>query len=492
MWWPMLWFLLFAFLSPAFAQSLGSRIDALVAESPLLQRSHWGAKLVHASTGRVLFSRNENSHFIPASNTKLFSTALALARLGSQHRLTTRIVAAHPLQEGILPGDLRLAGGGDPTLSGRRLPYEYKAPSGPALGPLDELVDQLWKAGLRRVTGDIVGDDSAYVFEPYPEGWSVDDGRYYYGAPVSALILHDNAFTVRVEGAGTPGSPARLSLDPPNAYFSLQNRVRTAVTPPHRVYMDRPAGSRLLELWGAIRPSAAVALDAAVDDPARYAAFALREALQQRGIQVDGGFLARHRFPSQGVPPTGSTEVELARRDSPPLGRLIQVINKVSQNLWAEICLREVARQRAAEPSRKGGLDQMDQFLSEIGVAKKDYRFEDGSGLSRLTLVTPATVTRLLAFMDKSPEQKAWIDSLPIGGEDGSLAFRFKDKARPAGTVRAKTGTLSHVTALGGYLDTERGQRLIFSVIVNNANDSATEIRRWVDKLVVLFLSAGV
>lgn len=492
MWGPMLWFLLLALLSPAFAQPLGSRIDALVAESPLLQRSHWGAKLVHSSTGRILFSRNEDSHFIPASNTKLFSTALALARLGSQHRLTTRILASQPLQDGILYGDLRLAGGGDPTLSGRLLPYQYKAPSGPALGPLDELVDQLWKAGLRRVTGDIIGDDSAYIFEPYPEGWSVDDALYYYGAPVSALILHDNAFTVRAEGAGTPGSPARLFLDPPNAYLSLQNRVRTVTAPPHRIHMDRTPGSRLLELWGTIRPSAAVVLDVAVDDPARYAAFALREALQRRGIQVDGGFLARHRYPSQAVPPAGSAEVELARRDSPPLGQLVQVTNKVSQNLWAEICLREVARLRAAEPSRKGGLDQMDEFLAEIGVGKKDYRFEDGSGLSRLTLVTPTAVTRLLAFMDKSPEQEAWVGSLPVGGEDGSLALRFKDKGGSAGLVRAKTGTLSHVTALGGYLDTERGERLIFSVIVNNANDSATEIRRWVDKLVMLFLSAGV
>jgi len=487
------WFLFFAIIHAALAQPLSEKVDALVAASTLLQQSHWGAKLVHSASGRVLYSRNENSHFIPASNTKLFSTALALSRLGGQHRLTTVVVASQPLEEGVLRGDLRLVGGGDPTLSGRSLPYRYKAPRGPALEALDELVEQLWKAGLRRVTGDIVGDDSAYQYEPYPEGWAVEDTLFEYGAPVSALILHDNSFTVRVAGAGTSGPAARLSLDPPNAYLSLHNMVRTVTAPPHRIYMDRAPGARLIEFWGTIRPSAVSALDAAVDDPARYAAFALREALQRRGIQVDGGFLARHRPPSQSSwPANGKGEVELARRASPPLSQLVQVTNKVSQNLWAEVCLREVARVRAAQPSRKGGLEQLEQFLTEVGVGKKEYQFEDGSGLSRLTLVTPSAIARLLAFMDKSPEQQAWIDSLPVGGEDGSLALRFKENKAPAGVVRAKTGTISHITALSGYLDTERGDRLIFSVLVNNANAPAAEIRRWVDRLVLLFLSAGV
>jgi D-alanyl-D-alanine carboxypeptidase/D-alanyl-D-alanine-endopeptidase (penicillin-binding protein 4) len=293
------WLLFFVLIHAVNGQSLADKVDALVAESTLLQQSHWGAKLVQSTSGRVLYSRNETSHFIPASNTKLFSTALALARLGSQHRLATRVVASRPLQDGVLAGDLRLVGGGDPTLSGRPLPYRYRAPYGPALSALEELVEQLWQGGLRRVTGDIVGDDSAYYYEPYPEGWSVDDTLFDYGAPVSALILHDNAFTVRIEGAGTPGISARLSLDPPNAYLSLHNMVRTATAPPHRIYMDRTPGSRSVELWGSIRPSAVRALDAAVDDPARYAAFALREALQRRGIPVDGGLQARHRSLSQ-------------------------------------------------------------------------------------------------------------------------------------------------------------------------------------------------
>ncbi|MCC6591142.1 MAG: D-alanyl-D-alanine carboxypeptidase/D-alanyl-D-alanine-endopeptidase [Bryobacterales bacterium] len=464
-------------------------MHAVVASSPLLQQSHWGAKLVHLKTGEVLYSHNETSHFTPASNTKLFSTSLALARLGSNHRMTTRIVAEGPLKDGILHGNLALIGSGDPTLSGRPMPYQYKAAYGDSLGPLDELVDQAFRAGLRRVSGDIVGDDSAYVYEPYPEGWALDDTLYYYGAPVSALILHDNAFTIRIEGAGTPGLPARLSLDPPNSYFTLQNRIRTVVAPPHKISMDRAPGGRTLELWGAIKPSAQRELEAGVDDPSCYAAFAVREALQRRGIQVDGGIAARHRQQSQSSWAATPNSVELARRTSPPLSELIQVTNKVSQNLWAEICLREVARMRGAEPSRAAGLEQLQLFLSEMGTDPKEYNFEDGSGLSRLTLVTPAAVVRLLAYMERSAEREAWINSLPVGGEDGSLGQRFKENA---GAVRAKTGTLTHVTALAGYLDTKAGERLAFSIVVNNANASATAIRQAVDKIVVLFLNAGV
>lgn len=483
-------FLLFTLASVGFSQTLVERVQAVADSSTLLRQSHWGAKVVNVKTGEVLYSHNETSHFTPASNTKLFSTSLALSRLGSKHRMTTRIVAEGSLREGTLHGNLALMGSGDPTLSGRPMPYKYKALYGDSLGPLDELVDQAYRTGLRRVTGDVIGDDSAYVYEPYPEGWALDDTLYYYGAPVSALILHDNAFTIRIEGAGTPGLPARLSVDPANSYFTVQNRIRTVVAPPHKISMDRAPGGQTLEVWGAVKPSAQRELEAGVDDAARYAAFALREALQRRGIQVDGGIAARHRQQSQSSWTAVPGAVELARRDSPPLSELIQVTNKVSQNLWAEICLREAARVLGASPSRAAGLEQLQLFLTEMGTDPKEYNFEDGSGLSRLTLVTPAAVVRLLTYMEKSAEREAWINSLPVGGEDGSLAQRFKEAG--GGTVRAKTGTLTHVTALGGYLDTKSGERLAFSIVVNNANASATAIRQWIDKIVVLFLSAGV
>lgn len=480
-------------LHGALAAPLAESVEKTAAESPVLQLAHWGAKLVRLRTGEVLYSRNENHHFTPASNTKLFSTALVLTRLGSAHRLETRLVGDGALASGVLRGDLRLVGGGDPTLSGRPIPYQYKAPFSRPLAPLEEMVEQAWRAGLRRVTGDVVGDDSAYIYEPFPDGWSVDDGLYSYGAPVSALILHDNAFTVRVEGGESAGSPARLWLDPPNGYFTLHNRVRTAAKGPHRIWMDRPGSGRMLEFWGALAPAAVRSLDAAVDDPARYAAFALREALQRRGIRVDGGFRARHRTASQleWHEPNGPM-TELAQRQSPPLAQLIQVTNKVSQNLWAEICLREAARRRGSTPSRQEGLEELKSFLAELGATRKDYRFEDGSGLSRLTLVTPALLTRLLEFMDRSPERAAWLESLPIGGEDGTLAYRFQGDARPRAVIRAKTGTLSHVTALAGYLEPANGDRLAFSILVNNAHAEASEVRKWVDKLVVIFAQGGV
>ncbi len=459
------------------AQSFDDKIEALLQQSPIVARSHWGAQFVDLKSGKSLYARNEHSFFVPASNTKLFSTSLALMRLGPDHRFTTRL-----LSEG---GNLVFAGGGDPTLSGRPIPYAHKAPFGDPLGPLHELVEQAWKNGLRRVTGSVIGDDTHYVWEPFPPGWSQDDTLYEYGAPVSALIVHDNFLRIHLSPGERAGEPAKATFTPPLPYFFLNNRVVTrAGKPAEAIRIDRPTGSRTVDLAGELALKGGANLELAVDDPARYAAFALRAALEKRGIQVDGDIAARHRGPLDGTVESSATE--LARRESPPIVETLKVIDKVSQNLQAEIALREVSRSRGHEGTRKGGIDELKSFLAEIGVPSSDYNFEDGSGLSRLTLITPSALTRLLRYMNGTKVREQWMDLMPVGGEDGTLAQRFKDLKE--GRVLAKTGTISHVGALSGYIETRRGEWLAFSVIVNNANSRGAEIRRFIDKLVLLFV----
>lgn len=471
--------ILFLLAVAAQAESLADKIAAHAADPLFVRKAYWGAKFVRLSSGEVVFAQNDDKLLTPASNTKLFATALALNRLGAGYRMTTRVVAAPN-------GDLVLVGGGDPTLSGRAMPYQHNSKSTDSFAPLDDLASQVWDAGVRRVRGDVIGDDTAYVYEPYPEGWAVDDAVSGFGAAVSALILHDNEFLIRVQGAAEAGSPAHVTVDPPGNYLTLINRVRTSLAGPFAVNLDRKASSSTIDLWGSLKPGSATLLDTSVDDPARYAAFAFREALLRRGIAVDGGIRVRHRLPGEnGWSYEGARE--LAKRQSPPISQLIQVTNKVSQNLWAEILLREVARVRTGNPSRQGGLDALKRFLTEIGVEKTDYNFEDGSGLSRLTLVSPAAIVSLLRSMDESKARQVWLDSLPVGGEDGSLGRRFQEGLK--GRVLAKTGTLSHVTALSGYLEPASGDRLAFSVIINHANASTGEIRRWVDKLVQIILN---
>jgi D-alanyl-D-alanine carboxypeptidase/D-alanyl-D-alanine-endopeptidase (penicillin-binding protein 4) len=452
----------------AAAGSLDDRIDAVVRDTPEIRQAHWGLHAVHSATGRVLAARNAAHTFIPASNTKLFSTALALSRLGAGHRFTTSVVE-HP------DGSLRIVGGGDCTLSARPIPYVRNGGGGNPLAPLESLADQVVRAGVTRVRGGIVGDDTAYVWEPYPDGWAQDDTLFEYGAPVSALVLHDNYVTVHLR----PGAPPRLSLSPPTSYLTFDVRARPDGNGANRVWVNRAPGSRHIELGGVLnRPST---LELAIDDPALYAAFALREALVRRGVAVEGGVSARHRHPGDPAPapPPGR---EVARRVSPPLVETLKTIDKVSQNLQAEVVLREVARRRGAEPSRQAGVAEMRRFLDEIGVPPDSHHFEDGSGLSRLTLASPAAITALLRHMDR-PE---WADLMPVGGVDGTLHLRYRDLR--GGRVMAKTGTITHVGTLSGYLEDRRGERVVFSVMVNNANLGSAAIRGFIDKLVAALI----
>jgi D-alanyl-D-alanine carboxypeptidase/D-alanyl-D-alanine-endopeptidase (penicillin-binding protein 4) len=240
-----------------------------------------------------------------------------------------------------------------------------------------------------------------------------------------------------------------------------------------------------LRLWGTLAPNrAAEPQRLAVPDPALFAAHALYEALTRRGVTIAGRPVARHRYRNQDPPPAAelARAVVLAERDSAPLLEILRITNKVSQNLFAEIVLRETARVRRGDASREAALKELSQFLEEAGIDAGDYQFEDGSGLSPLTLVTPTAVTRLLSYMYRSEHRDAWISLLPVGGEDGTLSERFR--ASPDGRrVKAKTGTLSHASSLSGYLETRHGRTLAFSILANGYRTSSYGIRDVIDRI---------
>ncbi len=466
------------------AAGLADRIDGVLSGSAAARRAHWGIQIVDARTGAPLYARSSDSFFVPASNTKLFSTALALSRLGPDHRFRTVVLARQaPDQAGRLPGDLILVGGGDPTLSARSFPYKKGSIEGNPLAAIEELARACFDGGLRVIEGHVTGDDTAYVWEPAPEGWSQDDATWEYGAPVSALSVNDNAFSLTMRPGTREGSPARLRLNPPIEYYYIDNRIRTQAGAAARVRIERWPGSPEIHLSGEVPPHwKGETKILAVDDPALYAAAAFRQALMRLGVHVAGPAVARHRRGNQAGEWEHSGYVELARRVSPPLIDILRVIDKVSQNLHAEMVLREVARARSGAPAtREGGLQELDAFLGEIGLDKSEYSFADGSGLSRLTLVTPAAVVKLLRYMYQGPHRDAWLSLMPVGGEDGTLASRFS--LQPAGRlVHAKTGSLSHASGLSGYLDAPGGPR-IFSILVNNYNTGASEIRSAIDRI---------
>jgi D-alanyl-D-alanine carboxypeptidase/D-alanyl-D-alanine-endopeptidase (penicillin-binding protein 4) len=474
---------------PGLAAGLGERIDSLLRSGGAAGPAFWGIHVVDAVTGESLYERNADQLFVPASNVKLFTTALALARLGPEFRFQTVVrTEAQPDQAGRLTGNLWLYGGGDPTLSGRDYPYRKRATAGDPLRGIEELADRVAAQGVHRIEGDIIGDDSLYPWEPYPPGWTQGDSLWDYGAPVSALTLNDNTIWLTVRPGTRAGVPAILSLRPAVEYYVVHNQVQTVERPGGRVVIERVPGARELRVSGQIAlsdPGQTYAL--ALDDPARYAAAALAEALVRRGIFIRGRPRAWHAStPDAGVQPP----VELGRRLSPALTEILRVINKESQNLHAELVLRAVAQVCSGSGTRRAGLEEMRRFLGEVGLPEGVCRLEDGSGLSRRNLVTPRAVTQLLVFMYNGPYRDIWTGLLPVGGEDGTLQDRFRNV--PEGrSIRAKTGTLASSSALSGYAETPRGQVLAFSILVNNHAADTSEVRGLIDRISIVIAQGG-
>ena len=472
--------------------ALGAAVEEILA-TPAARRAFWGIQIVEMESGRVVYGLNAEKLFVPASNQKLFSTALALSRLGPRHRYETSLVSEAELDSGgVLRGDLVLLGGGDPNLSARILPYNRnRSFQKDLLLPIAELADQAAQSGLKRVEGAIIGDDTRYVRQFHGAGWSVDDPKWGYGAPISALSFNDNVVTMRIVPGTQSRRPARVRFEPDFPYFDFSNLSKTMPTRTvaQRLAFDKPGNSRKLLLWGQISiRSRGRSIQVAVDDPALFAATALRDRLEALGIEVSGRTQARHRWPHElrslkaGVPPAADAATRLAMIQSLPLVENLRVINKVSQNLHAEMLLREVAYQQSGIGSFEAALDDLEEFLVEAGLKKWQFRLRDASGLSRQNLISPAGTVQLLTHMWNSKHRDTYRQSLAVAGEDGTLDWRFS-RGPVRGRMWAKTGTLSGVSALSGYALTEDGRDLAFSMFVNNSAAPSSYVRRLVDRI---------
>jgi len=470
--------LLFSMALCSTAADLEHRIETLAGANPL--HGVAGIHIVELSSGKTIYRLNEDRLFLPASNMKLFTTALALLRLGPDRRFTTQVLLD-------LSGNVVLVGGGDPSLSGRVFPYQKAAAFEPGLKPIEELADQIVASGVTRIAGDVAGDDRLYPWSPYAPSWTQDDALRDYGAPVSALTLNENAISISLIPGDKAGDAARVSIDPPLEYFAIDQRVATVARGSEpKIRMSRQAGSRQILLWGSIPAGHAPIVETvAIDDPAQYAACALYDALTRRGVAIGGGPVAWHRTASDDyIAPQGRV---VASRTSPPLVELLRVMDKVSQNLFAELMLREAGRVARRMGTREAGLEEMDAMLGEMGAAKDESRLEDGSGLSRNALVTPRLVTRLLAFLNQGPYRDPWFSLLPVGGEDGTLEHRLCCVSE-SGSIHAKTGSLSRALALSGYAESKSRGRLAFSILVNDFSARSSDVRAWIDKIATALL----
>jgi D-alanyl-D-alanine carboxypeptidase/D-alanyl-D-alanine-endopeptidase (penicillin-binding protein 4) len=501
--------LLLAQLHAAPHKSLEKRIAAILAPADLA-RGFWGVEVISLSSGKVLYARDADKLFTPASNTKLFTTAAALALIGPDYTFRTTIETNGALDtHGRLTGDLVLVGRGDPNLSGRELPYAlHTQRNDHPIRVLEQLADTLAQKGVKYVDGDIIADDSYFAFERYGEGWSQDDLVWADGAPVSALTINDNVVFVNILPADRPGDRAFVSVTPFADYYRIDNRIITTPAGTGRkIFINREPGSTVLTLWGNMPLDDAGANEAlAIEDPAQFAASLFRQLLEERSIAVYGKQRTRHTELSSlstltitasaargGDSPSQSLQNQplvLASYQSKPLIEDVRVINKVSQNLHAEILLRLLGREKGTAGTVEGGLEVLRGFLNQVGVPSDQYAFYDGSGLSRQNLVTPHTVVQLLRYANSQPWGATFRDTLPLAGTDGSLSDRFKD-ADLQGRLRAKTGSLGGVKSLSGYATTNRGDQVAFSILSNNLNLPDKRISETIDSIVAAIMDDG-
>lgn len=441
------------------------RADKLVQTEPV-DKGLWGLLVVDAVTGETLYEKNADKYFVPASNMKLLSTALALDTLGADYRFRTTIETNGTISaDGKLSGDLILVGRGDPNLSNRKFPFDTKEEfDGPPERALAELADMVVARGVKEIGGDVVGDDSYFPRERYPDGWEIDDMVWDYGAAISAIVVDDNTVTLTLTPGEQAGDAVQAEVEPVEQEFVVRNEVTTAgAKEKPDLRLTREPGSDAVVLTGTLlAKSSPRKLVLAIQEPAEHAAALLEKLLTDRGVKVDGKARAQHD-----PDPTEGTRTVLAEHLSIRLGDSVKLVNKISQNLHAEVLLRVAARQsgRWTEPEDLWKFAQ--QFYAKVGIGPDDVVQTDGSGLSRHDLVTPRAFVTLLEYAQKQPWFTDYFASLPISGVDGTLTERMKDPVI-AGRIHAKTGSVAHVRTLSGFADTAGGRRLIFSFMSNN------------------------
>jgi len=475
-------------------QRFSDRFEKILgAEQPA--KGEWGILIVDAKSGDVLFAQNADRYFVPASNMKLFTTALALATLGPDYKFRTTLEAQNGFgPDSRLQGSVYLVGRGDPNLSNRKFPLNGKEEfDGPPEKTIAELASQIVAAGVKDIDGDIVGDDSYFPRERYPSGWEIDDMVWEFGAAVSAIIVNDNTVALTLTPGEKEGAAVKSELSPMTAEFRVNNRVVTSAAGVKAdLTLKREPGSNTVTVLGTLPANSKPRkLLLAVQEPALHAAQMLKRILEEKGVVVRG--VARTQTVKEAATATHKRTV-LATHTSVPLGDAVKLVNKISQNLHTESLLRTSAQEAcqhapaATPPQNCGALTSDDyaafaaKFYTDAGITAGDVVQMDGSGLSRHDLATPRAFIALLQYAMKQNWFGAYYDSLPVAGVDGTLEDRLKNSAG-ATRIHAKSGSLQHVRTRSGYAELPNGQRLIFSFMSNNMGSKGREATDALDAL---------
>lgn len=472
--------------SPVYTRAvLQHSIDSLVAD-PMFRNSHLGLLVVEPTTGDTIYSHNAGKLFMPASNMKLLTGSTALVQLGANYRFTTSFLTAAPVVDGVLRGDLVIAGHGDPTVSDA-------LQGGDAMKPLRAAAESLSARGIRDIAGSIVKGGNAFPDTTIGD-WDWGNLETTSGAAIDELMFNEGVSRVTIYGGDKPGDPVRVVTAPSRTAPRIEAEIVTtdpATVPVPAARPGAPAGggrfgaSRsgmargttdlrgavpVVRLRGWVAPKDSVRTTIAIREPASAWLQAFAEALADRGITVRGPIV---RTPDAAL--DGLTT--LFTMTSAPLSEVLPRFLKPSQNQIGEILLRTLALEKTGVGSVDSGRRVIERQMAAFGADSMMAVVRDGSGLSRHDYVTPEAIVKILDGMRKRDDFKTFYDALPIGGVDGTIASRMRNT--PAqGNVHAKTGTVDRSHALSGYVTTADGKLLLFSFQHNNYTTSNQQVER--------------
>lgn len=462
---------------------LGTLADSLLGDRRF-RSAHWGVLIVDAERGDTLYSRNAGKLFMPASNMKLITGAVALTRLGADFRYETRVLGGTTVRDGVLAGDLAVLGSGDPT-------YSDSLAGGDAMAPLRAMADSIAARGIREITGRLLRAAPVFPDSTLGFGWAWDDLDFGYSAPIDALLFNEGVARVTIVGGATAGAPVTVRTAPASSVPALgtvsvttiardgglagvggtNGTVRSRVEWSTDVGGVRPA----LSLSGQVIAGDSVTLEVALRHPSGAWLDAFAEALGARGIRVRGGV-----EPNAFADTTGM--VALASRSSPPLREILPRFEKPSQNQIGELLFKTLGRVETGSGTADSGRAVVERQLLAWGTDSAGFAIRDGSGLSRHDYLTPETIVRVLDTMRRHPAFPTFYDALPIAGVDGTIRNRMRG-TRAQGNVHAKTGTLDKARALSGFVTTADGRLLLFSMLANNHVVANAEVERVQDAL---------
>jgi D-alanyl-D-alanine carboxypeptidase/D-alanyl-D-alanine-endopeptidase (penicillin-binding protein 4) len=477
-----------------------------VLQKPELAPAMIGVKVASLETGKVLFEENADKLLRPASNMKLYTVATALDRLTPDYRFATSVYGRTPDSHGVVKGDLMIYGRGDPSIAARFNNSDY-------FKGIDALAERIKAAGVKRVEGDLVGDESYFSGPQYGSGWEWEDLTWWFGAEVSALTANDNALDLSVKPGTQVGAPAVITTGPPDPLLSIVNHVITTAKGTKReLSVYRGLAADELEIAGSIPlDDSGYSASIGISKPGLLFVYLLRASLAQRGISLNGKtrIISASPFgqfspdpPAKYAPnlianmPAAPVPIELTRMQSPPLSLIAAQTLKPSQNLYTELILRTLGRvsapagpaANANRTSDQAGLEVVKTFLREAGISSPTLVQTDGSGLSWHDMVTAEATVQLLTYMHRHRYAAVFRDALPIAGVDGTLKNRFKGTLAE-NNLRAKTGTLSSASSLSGYVRDAAGEELVFSIMVNNYPEDADVRASCIDPIAILLAS---